>query len=171
MCVVSVSQIPLPSSCPVLLDIIFRKPQAALQAVQRPAAAAAAAGMAVAGVQPSDCHTCDSDKEGAVSDESPAGGDAAVGSGGGCDVRNVLHVQSISSWAPSCIGPYSQVGRCRAGGGGGGQVGRGGIEGGGMGGRPGVEGGHLRWGGRGDQGERGGIFKVGEGGREGCRCR
>jgi len=25
-------------------------------------------------------------------------------------VRKVLHVQSISSWAPSCIGPYSQVG-------------------------------------------------------------
>ena len=24
--------------------------------------------------------------------------------------RSVLHVQSISSWAPSCIGPYSQVG-------------------------------------------------------------
>jgi hypothetical protein len=24
--------------------------------------------------------------------------------------RRVLHVQSISSWAPSCIGPYSQVG-------------------------------------------------------------
>jgi len=23
--------------------------------------------------------------------------------------KNVLHVQSISSWAPSCIGPYSQV--------------------------------------------------------------
>lgn len=23
--------------------------------------------------------------------------------------RKVLHVQSISSWAPSCIGPYSQV--------------------------------------------------------------
>jgi hypothetical protein len=25
--------------------------------------------------------------------------------------RRVLHVQSISSWAPSCIGPYSQVRR------------------------------------------------------------
>lgn len=25
--------------------------------------------------------------------------------------KNVLHVQSISSWAPSCIGPYSQVHR------------------------------------------------------------
>lgn len=24
--------------------------------------------------------------------------------------KKVLHVQSISSWAPSCIGPYSQVG-------------------------------------------------------------
>lgn len=24
-------------------------------------------------------------------------------------VRQVLHVQSISDWAPSCIGPYSQV--------------------------------------------------------------
>lgn len=23
--------------------------------------------------------------------------------------KNVLHVQSISEWAPSCIGPYSQV--------------------------------------------------------------
>lgn len=23
--------------------------------------------------------------------------------------KRVLHVQSISSWAPSCIGPYSQV--------------------------------------------------------------
>lgn len=23
--------------------------------------------------------------------------------------RRILHVQSISSWAPSCIGPYSQV--------------------------------------------------------------
>ncbi len=23
--------------------------------------------------------------------------------------RKVLHVQSISTWAPSCIGPYSQV--------------------------------------------------------------
>jgi hypothetical protein len=25
--------------------------------------------------------------------------------------RRVLHVQSISDWAPSCIGPYSQVSR------------------------------------------------------------
>lgn len=25
------------------------------------------------------------------------------------DTKKVLHVQSISSWAPSCIGPYSQV--------------------------------------------------------------
>jgi hypothetical protein len=24
-------------------------------------------------------------------------------------VRKVLHVQSVSDWAPSCIGPYSQV--------------------------------------------------------------
>lgn len=23
--------------------------------------------------------------------------------------RNVLHVQSISKWAPACIGPYSQA--------------------------------------------------------------
>lgn len=26
--------------------------------------------------------------------------------------KRVLHVQSISSWAPSCIGPYSQVQNC-----------------------------------------------------------
>lgn len=26
-----------------------------------------------------------------------------------CESKEVLHVQSISSWAPSCIGPYSQV--------------------------------------------------------------
>lgn len=26
--------------------------------------------------------------------------------------RRVLHVQSVSDWAPSCIGPYSQVRRC-----------------------------------------------------------
>lgn len=26
--------------------------------------------------------------------------------------KSVLHVQSISCWAPSCIGPYSQVRRC-----------------------------------------------------------
>ena len=25
------------------------------------------------------------------------------------NTKNVLHVQSISEWAPSCIGPYSQV--------------------------------------------------------------
>lgn len=29
--------------------------------------------------------------------------------------RSVLHVQSISEWAPSCIGPYSQVGQGRGG--------------------------------------------------------
>ena len=28
--------------------------------------------------------------------------------------RRVLHVQSISEWAPSCIGPYAQVGGCAA---------------------------------------------------------
>ena len=27
----------------------------------------------------------------------------------GATGRKVLHVQSISSWAPSCIGPYSQA--------------------------------------------------------------
>lgn len=27
------------------------------------------------------------------------------------NTKNVLHVQSISEWAPSCIGPYSQVRR------------------------------------------------------------
>lgn len=26
-----------------------------------------------------------------------------------CTDRKVLHVQSISEWAPSCIGPYSQA--------------------------------------------------------------
>ena len=29
--------------------------------------------------------------------------------GTGSNGRQVLHVQSISSWAPSCIGPYSQA--------------------------------------------------------------
>jgi diphthine-ammonia ligase len=29
--------------------------------------------------------------------------------GAGPSVRQVLHVQSISAWAPSCIGPYSQA--------------------------------------------------------------
>jgi diphthine-ammonia ligase len=31
----------------------------------------------------------------------------------GLDTRKVLHVQSISEWAPSCIGPYSQATRHR----------------------------------------------------------
>lgn len=34
------------------------------------------------------------------------------GRGGPCGPRSVLHVQSISNWAPSCIGPYSQVSGC-----------------------------------------------------------
>ena len=33
---------------------------------------------------------------------------AGVCAGGVCE-RGVLHVQSISSWAPCCIGPYSQA--------------------------------------------------------------
>lgn len=26
-----------------------------------------------------------------------------------CSLKNILHVQSISEWAPACIGPYSQA--------------------------------------------------------------
>lgn len=40
-----------------------------------------------------------------------AGGPGAAQAGLGGLERKVLHVQSISSWAPSCIGPYSQVSR------------------------------------------------------------
>lgn len=37
---------------------------------------------------------------------------AAQGTGAACAdaaLRTVLHVQSVSSWAPACIGPYSQA--------------------------------------------------------------
>lgn len=36
------------------------------------------------------------------------GSHAAVTNGLG-NVRQVLHVQSVSEWAPLCIGPYSQA--------------------------------------------------------------
>ncbi len=29
--------------------------------------------------------------------------------GAGPEQRTVLHVQSVSSWAPACIGPYAQA--------------------------------------------------------------
>ena len=52
---------PLPKGCPLLLDVLLKRPQPKI----------------------------DSNQESFQ--------------------RRVLHVQSISSWAPSCIGPYSQV--------------------------------------------------------------
>ena len=77
-------QVPLPNGCPVLLDVLLCRP---------------------AGGRP----TTPADG-GVVSLE--VSGISNVASMGVTDhvyKRSVLHVQSISSWAPSCIGPYSQV--------------------------------------------------------------
>jgi hypothetical protein len=75
------TQADLPEDTPVLLDVLVH-PQSAVQQATPTTSAAAAAG-------------------------SRTGADGARASSLGS--RRVLHVQSISDWAPSCIGPYSQV--------------------------------------------------------------
>mmetsp|Transcript_35745 Transcript_35745/g.79546 ORF Transcript_35745/g.79546 Transcript_35745/m.79546 type:complete len:894 (+) Transcript_35745:147-2828(+) len=81
-------QVPLPEGCPVMVDVLLAK--GAYTPAAQPAAAAEApdAGRAI----------------------SNSGGSSSRSSTGGEEFgRKVLHVQSISSWAPSCIGPYSQA--------------------------------------------------------------
>lgn len=75
-------QAPLPAGRPVLLDVLLAAPQPRRELEANGASSGAASG-------------------------SGAGGSGGSG-GDGCGKR-VLHVQSISDWAPSCIGPYSQV--------------------------------------------------------------
>jgi diphthine-ammonia ligase len=78
-------QLPLGSGCAVLLDVLLAKPGAG------EAATAAVGSLQLA--------------EGASGQHQEGGAAAAVVPQG----RRVLHVQSISDWAPSCIGPYSQA--------------------------------------------------------------
>ncbi|CAN0334056.1 unnamed protein product, partial [Hapterophycus canaliculatus] len=44
-------------------------------------------------------------------------GEALAREGAACSQRQVLHVRSISSWAPVCIGPYCQANTLGPGGG------------------------------------------------------
>lgn len=76
-------QLPLPDGVPLMVDVLFARP---------------AQGEVAAG------------KVGSSSTASGSRGSTVARRGGGPDFgRRVLHVQSISEWAPSCIGPYSQV--------------------------------------------------------------
>ena len=41
--------------------------------------------------------------------DTPVAMDVLVGVGSGASARKSLHVQSVSCWAPACIGPYAQA--------------------------------------------------------------
>lgn len=87
-----VAQVPLPAGCPVLLDVLFAR-----QPVE----------------SSSNTSSTDTPSPDAVDVLQPQHVGEVMPLQQQPD-RRVLHVQSISDWAPSCIGPYSQVRPCAA---------------------------------------------------------
>jgi diphthine-ammonia ligase len=87
-------QLPLPGGCPVLLDVLLARPGPDMSG---PAGAAA-------GPSSLQLPGCSS-----VQQQPEEGTTAAAVAVAAPEGRRVLHVQSISDWAPSCIGPYSQA--------------------------------------------------------------
>jgi transcription initiation factor TFIID subunit TAF12 len=80
--------VPLPPGCPVLLDVLCAR--------QRPPQGANCSDGTTAGTK--------GDKQQQVQQQEHKKQQQQQQPD-----RRVLHVQSISDWAPSCIGPYSQV--------------------------------------------------------------
>jgi len=80
-------QVPLPPGCPVLLDVLF-----AQHTPMSSSSNCSGSG--------SDCNAATDEPHEQQQQQQQQQVD-----------RRVLHVQSISGWAPSCIGPYSQVRR------------------------------------------------------------
>ncbi len=107
-CCYCCSQLPLPHGVPLMLNVLLAKDS--YHPLVRPLGHLEHQALVEDGV---------SVAVSAVSADGGSGGAAdtgAVKNGGGSTkslageyLRRTLHVQSISAWAPSCIGPYSQV--------------------------------------------------------------